>query len=129
MRFLIILLLVLFFASAQGIVPFPISDQDSMFYISPAKVNAKTDTILVPVLCIQYTKACEDCIQFSNGEVRLQHKSQERTLEWQTWSEGSPADKNGLEIGLNIIKSGWVVTKTSWLDPVDGCYQLIPIEK
>lgn len=89
----------------------------------------KTDTIRIPVLCQDMLKSEDSDFYLTTGSVSIEYKAQERTLEWQTWNEGAKPDKNGWAPSINIVKSDWVVTSTRWLDPIEGCYQLIPIKQ
>ena len=109
-------------------VPGTWADTMSVFRIGPPKT--KTDTVIVALLCQQYTKSSPDSpINWTTGDVKIECKTQERQLEWETWNGGVEPDRYGTAVAINIIKSDWVVKSIRWLDPIDGCYQLIPARK
>ena len=112
------------------------------FHIDPTALlhvalppQTKTDTIQVPVLCTKM-KSDETIDVFAiKGKSREQYVlpyatrlNQERTHEWQTWLEPFHPDINGHSMGMRFWESGYVVTSTRWLDPTEGCYQLLPLQ-
>ena len=84
--------------------------------------QTKTDTIQVPALCTKMK--IDETYIFPYATII----NQERTLEWQTWLEPFKPDMNGHSMGMRFWESGYVVTSTRWLDPIEGCYQLLPLQ-
>ncbi len=90
----------------------------------------KKDTVMVEAIC-----RTQENIMIGGKEILVNMppviitRNLERTLEWKTWTEGAPPDENGWSPAISIIKNDWVTTETRWLDPVEGCYQLLPLKE
>ena len=95
--------------------------------------QTKTDTVQVSALCLKVNGKDAKVFTVVHGDDKyvfpyITDINQERTLEWQTWLEPFKPDMNGHSMGMRFWENGYVVTSTRWLDPTEGCYQLLPLQ-
>jgi hypothetical protein len=79
----------------------------------------KIDTVSLRVLCESPSRP--KCL-YCNPGIEFRSIKQERTLEWRTW------DSNTTQYAVYKPKSDWVTTECRWLEDINGCYQLVPLE-
>ncbi len=100
-------------------------------------VKTKKDTIYVQVICQFHTWAeiwsvgddGSSGSKQSITSVRVETKRQERTLEWGRWHEPLlSSDRISWHHPINIYNNCWVAKKSVWLDPIEKCYHLFPIQ-